>query len=144
MEIPTGLSNAENPTNAQQQINLLQEYERKFEHLSEERKLTKWCCGAGLKLVEQGHYFHTLDTEEGPEMQHLCREYTMLRNEKKTRARGWILKNTVVGPVLDTKVCYHDDRYHLCFKTEPLLGLESWMVLISTWQNRCWPRKKRT
>ena len=32
----------------------------------------------------------------------------------------------------------------LCFKTEPLLGLESWTVLIHTWQNRCWPRKKRT
>ena len=35
-------------------------------------------------------------------------------------------------------------KYHLYFKTLLLLGLESWMALITTWQNRCWPRKKRT
>ena len=27
-------------------------------------------------------------TEEGQEMQHLCRDYTMPRNEKKTRVKG--------------------------------------------------------
>ena len=35
----------------------------------------------------------------------------MLRNERKTRARGWILKNTRIGPVLDIKVCHHEDQY---------------------------------
>ena len=35
-------------------------------------------------------------------------------------------------------------KFHLCFKTIPFLGLESWMALVNTWQNRCWPRKKRT
>ena len=35
----------------------------------------------------------------------------MPRNEKKTRARGWILKNTRIGPVLDIKVCHHEDQY---------------------------------
>ena len=35
----------------------------------------------------------------------------MPRNEKKTRARGWILKNTRIGPVLDRKVCHHEDQY---------------------------------
>ena len=44
-------------------------------------------------------------------MQHVCREYTMPRNEKKTRARGWILKNTRIGPVLDIKVCHREDQY---------------------------------
>ena len=34
----------------------------------------------------------------------------MLRNEKETRVRGWIRKNTRIGPVLNVKVCYHDDR----------------------------------
>ena len=66
-----------------------------------------------LKLVERGQYFFSLDTEEGQEMQHLCREYTMPRNEKKTRVKGWILKNTRIGPVLNIKVCYHDDRYSI-------------------------------
>ena len=46
-------------------------------------------------------------------MQQLCREYTMPRNEKGTRIRGWILKNTRIGPVLNIKVCYHDDRYSI-------------------------------
>ena len=53
MEIPTDLSIAENSTNAQQRGNLVQEYERKFEQLSEDQKLSKLCSDAGLKLVEQ-------------------------------------------------------------------------------------------
>ena len=70
MEIPTGLSNAETHTDAQQRRNLVQEYERKFEQLSEDQKLSKLCSDARLKLVERGQYFCTLDTEEGQEMQH--------------------------------------------------------------------------
>ena len=46
-------------------------------------------------------------------MQHLCREYTMPRNEKGTRVRGWIRKDTRIGPVLNTEVCYHEDRYRI-------------------------------
>ena len=52
----------------------MQEYERKFEQLSEDQKLSKLCSDAGLKLVEQGQYYCTLDTEEGQQMQHLCQE----------------------------------------------------------------------
>ena len=111
MEIPTNLSVAENSTNAQQWRNHVQEYQRKFEQLSEDQKLFKLCYDAGLRLVAQGQYFYTLDTEEGQQMQHLIRENTMPRNEKWTRIRGWILKNTRIGPVLNIKVCYHDDRY---------------------------------
>ena len=53
MEIPTDLSIAENSTTAQQRRNLVQEYERKFEQLSEDQKLSKLCSGAGLKLVNK-------------------------------------------------------------------------------------------
>ena len=56
---------------------------------------------------------YILDTEEGQEMQHLCREYAMPRNEKGTLFRGWILKNTRISPVLNIIVCYHDDRYSI-------------------------------
>ena len=35
-------------------------------------------------------------------------------------------------------------KFHLYFKTVPFLGSESWMALISMWQNRCRPRRKRT
>ena len=85
MAIPTGLSFTENSANAQQRRNLLQEYERKFEPLSEDQKLSKLCSDAGLKLVQKEQYFYTPDTEEGQQMQHSCREYTMPRNEKRTR-----------------------------------------------------------
>ena len=70
---------------------------------------------------------------------------------ERTRGRGWVHKNTRIGPVLHKKVRYHDVidtvskfKYHLCFKTIPFLVSESWMTLTSTWRNRCCPRKKRT
>ena len=55
----------------------MREYEQKFEQLSEDQTLSKLCSDAGLKFVEPGQYFNTLDTEEGQQMQHLRREYTM-------------------------------------------------------------------
>ena len=111
----------------------MQEYERKFEQLSEDQKLSKLCSDAGLKLVEKGQYFYTLDTEEGQQMQHLCREYTMPRNEKKTRVRGWILKNTRIGPVLNIKVCYHDDRYSIEVQIPSLFedNTASWVRIVN-------------
>ena len=122
MEIPTDLSIAENSTNAQQRRNLVQEYERKFEQLSEHQTLSKLCSDAGWKLVERGQYFHTLETEEGQQMQHLCREYTLPRNQEGTRVRGWIRSNTRICPVLNIKVCYRDEQYSA---TIPLRGSES-------------------
>ena len=114
IDISTDLSISENSTNAQQRRNLVQEYQRKIEQLSEDfRNNPNYVLMRVLKLVERGQYFFSLDTEEGQEMQHLCREYTMPRNEKKTRVKGWILKNTRIGPVLNIKVCYHDDRYSI-------------------------------
>ena len=44
----------------------------------------------------------------------------MLRCEKKTRAKGWILKNTRIGTVLDVKVCRHEDRYSVEILVESL------------------------
>ena len=70
MAIPTDLSIAENSTNAQQRRNLAQECERTFEQLSEDQKLSKLCSEAGLKLVEQGQHFYTLEIKEGQQMQH--------------------------------------------------------------------------
>ena len=111
VEIPTVLSNAENSTNEQQWRNLRQEYERNFEQLSKDQKSSKLCSDAGLQLVERRQSFHTLETEEGQQMQHLCREYTMPRNDKGTRVRGWIRSNTRIGPVLNIKVCFRDEQY---------------------------------
>ena len=111
----------------------MQEYERKFEQLSEDQKLSKLCSDAGFKLAERGQYFKTLDTEEGREMQHLCREYTMPRNEKKSRAEGWILKNTRFGPVLDIKVCRHEDQYTIEILVQSLFQdrTASWVRIVN-------------
>ena len=77
--------------------------------MSEDQKFSKLCSDAGLKLVEQ--YFYSLETGQGQQMQHLCREYTMPRNEKGTRVRGWIRKDTRIGPVLNIKVCCRDEQH---------------------------------
>ena len=120
MAIRTDPSVAGPHTNEQQQGNLVQNYERRFEHMSDDQKLSKLCPDAGLKPVERGQYFYTLDTEGSNEMEHLCREYTMPRNEKKTRAKGWILKSTRFGPVLNIKVCHHEDQYTIAILGEYL------------------------
>ena len=49
------------------QGNLLQDLEHKFEQLPEDQKISKLCCNAGLKIVETGQLFITLDEEEGPD-----------------------------------------------------------------------------
>ena len=112
---------------------LVQEYERKFEQLSDNQKWSKHCSDACLKLVETGQYFHTLDTEEGQQMQHFCREFTMPRNEEGTRIRGWILKNTRISPVLNIKVCYHDDRYSIEIQIPSLFedNTSSWVRIVN-------------
>ena len=66
MGIPTEIPIADPHTNAELQGNLLQDYEQKFEQLPEDQKLSKLCCDPGLKLVEKGQFFITLDEEEGP------------------------------------------------------------------------------
>ena len=65
MEISTEPSIDDPHTDEKRQGNLVQDYERKFEQLSDNQKLSKLCSDAGLKIVEKGQYFFTLDTEEG-------------------------------------------------------------------------------
>ena len=57
----------------------------------------------------------------------------MLRNEKKTRARGWILKKTRIGPVLNIKVCYLDDRYSIEVQIPSLFedSTASWVRMVN-------------
>ena len=66
-------------------------------------------------------------------MKHLCGEFTMPRNEKGTRIRGWILKNTRIGPVMNIKVCYHDDRYSIEVQIPSLFEVNtaSWVRIVN-------------
>ena len=110
MDIPTEHSNPDHRADGEQQGNLLLEHERKIEQLSNDQKISKVCLDAGLKSVEIaglksveiGQFFITLDAEEGPdEMKNLCRENTRPRNERGTVARGWIVGGRKIGPVLE-------------------------------------------
>ena len=67
---------------------MLQDYERKFEQLLDDQKLTKLYPDAGLKIVEKGQLFITLDGEEGPnKMKNLSRECTLPRDKRKFENR---------------------------------------------------------
>ena len=57
------------------------------------RSYPKLCSDAGLKTFQRGQCFITL-YKEGP-------------------ARGWIRKNTKIGPVWNIHVCHHEDRYSI-------------------------------
>ena len=57
----------------------------------------------------------------------------MPRNEKWARTRGWIHKNTRIGPVLNIKVCYHDDRFSVEVQIPCLFedGTGSWVRIVN-------------
>ena len=74
-------------SDAEPQGNLLQDSERKFEQLPEDQKLSKLCSDAGLKIVEKGQVLITLYEGRPDEMNNLCREYTLPRDEKVCLAR---------------------------------------------------------
>ena len=130
MEIPTEPPIADTHTDGKLQGNLLLNYERILEQLSDHQKLPKLCSDAGLKSVEQGQFFITLDAEKGPnEMKNLCREDTQSRNEKASRAKGWRKGNRKICPVMDAKVCLHQERYGIEILIESLFrdGTASWV-----------------
>ena len=126
-EILTQLPIAEVQANEERQGHLLQEYKQRFEKLSEDQKLSR--LEAGLRLVEVGQFLCALPSPRGKANQSLCREYTMLRDKKGTRIKGWIQNNVRFGPVSDIKVCNRCGRYsievqfNLCFEIKPYLGL---------------------
>ena len=86
--ILTQLSVTEVQASEERQGNLLQNYERRFEKLPQDRKLSKSCSEAGLRFVEVGQFFYALPSRRGKENQSLCREYTFTRDEKEDCAKG--------------------------------------------------------
>ena len=133
MGIPTELPIAVPHTNAELQGNLLQDFEHKFEQLPEYQKLSNLCSDLGSKIFEKGQFFITLNGEEGQMKWRICREYTLLRSEEVSRVRGWILGNTKIGPVLDVRVCLHQERYGTEMFIESLFrdGTASWVRIVN-------------
>ena len=125
MEIPAGPH-----TNEQQQGNLVQYYERRFEQLSDDLKLSKLCSDAGLRFVQRGQYFFTLIQMEvacniyAENTQCLDTKRRLERKEGFSRIRGsvqsWTYKFVAIK--IDTVLMFWSN---LCFKTEQPLGFQS-------------------
>ena len=124
---------AETQANEERQGDLLQEYEERFEKLTEDRRLSKLCSEAGLRLVEIGQFFYALPSQRGEEHQSLCREYTLLRDQKETKIKGWIQSNVRFRPVTDIKVCNNQGRYSLEVQVQSLFKdrTESWIRIVN-------------
>ena len=60
-----------------------------------------------VHVVEIGQYFMTTDTGEQFHAM-ACREYTLPRDDGSSQPRGWIQRNTKIGPVLEvTTFCLY-------------------------------------
>ena len=80
---------------------LLQQYEERIGRLSQQDKVSKFCMDVGfLSVVEIGQYFTTKDTGEQFYAK-ACREYTLPRSDESSQPKGWIQRNTKIGPVLE-------------------------------------------
>ena len=116
---------------------LLQQYEERFEKLSQQDKSSKFCMDAGfLSVVENGQYFMTKDT--GEQFHALaCRECTLPRSEGASQPRGWIQGNTKIGPVLEVATSYLHGKYGVEIRIWSLSGdnTHSW-VRISHGSNK--------
>ena len=87
-EILTQLPLAEMQANEERQVNLLQEYEQRFEKLSEDQKLSKLCSETGLRKVEIGQFFYALPSPREEGNQSLCREKRCLEIKKELVSKG--------------------------------------------------------
>ena len=93
---------------------LLQQYGERIEKLSQQDRLSKFCMDAGfLNVVEIGQCFMTKDTAEFSQFTDAVdgREYTLPRAEETSEPKGWIRRNTKIGPVLEVTTCCLQGKY---------------------------------
>ena len=96
------------------QEDLLQKHKERVERLSQQNRVIKICTDAGfLTTVDVGQYFMTKDTEEFSQFTEpvACCEYTLPRDEKSSDPKGWIRRNTQIGPVLEVTTSYLQGIY---------------------------------
>ena len=57
----------------------------------------------------------------------------MPRNDPRTRARGWVRRNTKIDPVLNIHVCHHEDRYSVEIQVRSLFQdrIASWVRIVN-------------
>ena len=99
----------------------LQEYEERFERLSEDQKLSRLCSEAVL---------------------------TLPRDQKGTEIKGWIQSNVRFDTVSDVKICNKQGRYSIEVQVQSLKkktnpGSELRTVLTSLSEKSCRSKRKR-
>ena len=102
--VPSVMKRPTPSTDDPAQEDLMQRYQERFERLSQQDRVIKFCTDAGfLTTVEVGQYFMTKDTEEFSQFTEsvACREYILPRDENSSEPKGWIRGNTKIGPVLE-------------------------------------------
>ena len=87
---------------AQQEEDLLQRYQERIEKYSQQDRVSFFFfTDTGfLTTVEVGKYFMTKDIEEFSQFTDsvACREYTLPREDNLSEPKGWIRRNTKIGP----------------------------------------------
>ena len=58
-----------------------------------------------IHVFEVGQHFMTKDTGE-EFFARACREYTLPRSDESSQPKGWIQRNTRIGPVLEITTSY--------------------------------------
>ena len=120
----------ENVDPAYQNI-LLQRYEERIERLSQTDKVSKFCMDAGfLSVVEIEQYFMTKDTGEQFYAM-ACREYTLPRNDGSSQPKGWIRRNTKIGPVMEvtTSCLYGKHGVEIRIWSLSEDNIQSWVII---------------
>ena len=105
------------------QEDLLQKYKERVERLSQQNRVIKICTHAGfLTTVEVGQCIMTKDTEDFSQFTEpvTCREYTLTRDEKSSDPKGWIRRNTKIGPVLEVTTSYLQGKYGVEIRIESI------------------------
>ena len=114
--IVLGEIKAEVPLQKEDSMNdqiLWQPYIQRIESLSPESKVSRFCKEAGfMRVVEVGQHFVTKNTGSSRQFRSVaCREYTLLRDDPASEAKGWIQGNMRIGPVLEVTTSFRHLKY---------------------------------
>ena len=97
---------------------LWQRYIERTESLSPGSKVSRFCKEAGfMRIVEVGQYLVTTDTGNLRQFRSVaCRDYTFLRDDPASQAKGWIQGDVRIGPVLEVTTSFNTSNMELKFE----------------------------
>ena len=91
----------------------------KFQSLSPENRVGKFCKEAGFMRVVVGQYFVTKDTGDFRQFRSVaCREYTLPRDDQASQPKGWIQGNMRMGLVLEVTTSFQYFKYGIEIRIE--------------------------